>query len=331
MVDRLAELKKNSKRESVREDNDEQKSDEDNGSDEDGMELKRRGSQDGDTEMNSAELDDFFKDVEKMKGWMKEIKHNVDIIKKQYTSLLSVTESDSGKEIRDELARLRDETNSIGQKMRNELKKMRTDNDAFLRDHSNDPSLCKIRTNMHGSLVRTFYDLMQEYQQILSKYDAKMREKAYRQVKLVAPDANEDQINEVLDQGGDVTEQIFAKHIMEDRKHQNAQQALDYLQERHNDILDLEKAIGELHQLFLDMAILVESQGDLIDQIQFSVSQTKSYHEKAERTLAIAEKQKSKIRKKKVIICIIITATILIILIVIAIIIAIVVALLTKK
>jgi len=259
---------------------------------------------------------------------MNDIKKNIATIKTQYTSLLSVTESESGKEIRDQLEQLRGDTNTLATNMRNELKKMRTDNEAFLRNHDSDPSLCKIRTNMHGSLVRTFYDIMQEYQQILSKYDSKMREKAYRQVKLVAPDADEAQINEVLDQGGDVTEQIFAKHIMEDRKHQNAQQALDYLQERHNDILDLEKAMGELHQLFLDMAILVEAQGDLVDQIQFSVSQTKAYHEKAERTLAVVEKQKKKIRKKKLIICIIVTVTILIIVLVIAVIIAIVVGVL---
>ncbi len=48
---------------------------------------------------------------------------------------------------------------------------------------------------------------------------------------------------------------------MEDRKHTKAKQTLDYLREKHNDLLNLEKSIMELNQLFMDMAILVETQG----------------------------------------------------------------------
>ena len=266
---------------------------------------------------DDPELETFFQDVEKMKGWMTEIRSNVDKIKKTYADLLAEADTSKSKGLRDQLATMRNETNDLAGRMRTELKKMRTANDEYIRIHDNDPSLTKLRTNMHGSLVRTFFDLIQEYQTILSKHDAKMREKAYRQVKLVAPEANEDEINEVLDQGGDVTEQIFAKHIIQDRKHQKAQQTLEYLQERHNDLLDLEKAISELQALFQDMAILVEAQGDLIDQIQFSVSQTKAYHEKAGRTLGQVAKTKTKIRKKKILVCLIITFTVLYVLVVI--------------
>ncbi len=52
------------------------------------------------------------------------------------------------------------------------------------------------------------------------------------------------------------------QHIMEDRKHTKAKQTLDYLKEKHNDLLNLEKSIMELNQLFMDMAILVETQGN---------------------------------------------------------------------
>ena len=37
---------------------------------------------------------------------------------------------------------------------------------------------------------------------------------------------------------------------------------LPALQERHKDITRLETSINELHQLFMDMAVLVESQGE---------------------------------------------------------------------
>lgn len=42
----------------------------------------------------------------------------------------------------------------------------------------------QIRSNMHGSLVRKFLDLMQEYQAMLTKYDKKFRDKAYKEVQI---------------------------------------------------------------------------------------------------------------------------------------------------
>ncbi len=79
---------------------------------------------------------------------------------------------------------MRAATDAVAQRLRLQMKKMRKENDAFNKTHDNDPSLVKIRTNMHGTLVRKFLDLMQEYQQVLTKYDKKIREKAIREVQL---------------------------------------------------------------------------------------------------------------------------------------------------
>jgi len=45
--------------------------------------------------------------------------------------------------------------------------------------------------------------------------------------------------------------------------------------------MKLEASIQELHQLFLDMSVLVESQGELLDQIEFTVAQSVNYTGKA--------------------------------------------------
>lgn len=39
-------------------------------------------------------------------------------------------------------------------------------------------------------------------------------------------------------------------------------------------MLTLEASIAELHQMFLDFALLVEQQGELLDQIEYQVPQT---------------------------------------------------------
>lgn len=43
------------------------------------------------------------------------------------------------------------------------------------------------------------------------------------------------------------------------------------IQERHDAVRDIEKKLLELHQIFLDMAVLVEAQGDLLDNIETQV------------------------------------------------------------
>ena len=51
-------------------------------------------------------------------------------------------------------------------------------------------------------------------------------------------------------------------------------QALDAMaeiQERHEAVNDLETSLVDLHQIFLDMSVLVEAQGEMLDNIEQQV------------------------------------------------------------
>ena len=43
------------------------------------------------------------------------------------------------------------------------------------------------------------------------------------------------------------------------------------IQERHEAVRELEKSLLDLHQIFLDMAVLVEAQGEQLDNIEAQV------------------------------------------------------------
>lgn len=43
------------------------------------------------------------------------------------------------------------------------------------------------------------------------------------------------------------------------------------INERHEAVKELEKSLMELHQVFLDMAVLVEAQGEMLDNIEQQV------------------------------------------------------------
>ena len=66
-------------------------------------------------------------------------------------------------------------------------------------------------------------------------------------------------------------ETIFQTAILE----QGRGRVLDTLaeiQERNRAVKDLEASLLELHQIFLDMAVLVEAQGEMLDNIEKQVS-----------------------------------------------------------
>jgi len=268
----------------------------------------------------NEELNEFFTEVEEVKKDMGEAKGNISSIRSLYSELLTTTDSEQAKDLRESVGQVRDRTNAIAQKLRLKMKEMRVENKKFAESHKKDLSLVKIRENMHGSLVKKFLNLMQDYQQVLSKFDQKIREKAYRQVQLVSPDADPADIDRMLDDQGDAAEEIFTLKIMEDRKHKNAKQTLDYLKEKQSDLHSLEKSIVELNNLFQDMAGLVETQGDLIDQIEYSVMQSEAYTEAAVDNLQQTEKIVRNTRKKKIWICVIVSVIILILLVVLVVI-----------
>lgn len=60
---------------------------------------------------------------------------------------------------------------------------------------------------------------------------------------------------------------------------QQARQTLADIEARHADIIKLEKSIKELHDMFVDMAMLVETQGDMIDRIETHVQSAGAYVE----------------------------------------------------
>mmetsp|Transcript_43701 Transcript_43701/g.140353 ORF Transcript_43701/g.140353 Transcript_43701/m.140353 type:complete len:115 (+) Transcript_43701:761-1105(+) len=60
----------------------------------------------------------------------------------------------------------------------------------------------------------------------------------------------------------------------------------------------IEASIAELHQLFLDMSVLVEAQGELLDQVEYTVAQSVDYTGRAVDELRSAAYYQAQARKK---------------------------------
>lgn len=80
--------------------------------------------------------------------------------------------------------------------------------------------------------------------------------------------------------------------------------------DKYQDVLTLEASVAELHQMFLDFALLTEQQGELLDQIQHQVQAASDYIEEGNQEMVQAIEIQKSIRKKQCCIIIIVIVVI---------------------
>eukprot|EP01117_Protostelium_nocturnum_P005167 TRINITY_DN1879_c0_g1_i1.p1 TRINITY_DN1879_c0_g1~~TRINITY_DN1879_c0_g1_i1.p1 ORF type:complete len:315 (+),score=117.46 TRINITY_DN1879_c0_g1_i1:166-1110(+) len=241
-------------------------------------------------------MTEFFEEVTSIKTGMTQIRKNIRQIEEVSSESLMSVGNDPGTSGNGQLEQLIESTNVEAGDVRNKLKEMDVENKKMGAKKKNDElAQHRIRTNVHSTLTKKFLDLMQEYQEVQTKYKNKYKERVERQYKIVKPDATQAEIDEALESGNT---QVFADKILDKQRHTAAKEALAFIENKHREILALEQSINELHQLFLDMAILVEAQGEIIDQIAYNVEQSVTYTAKGVDELRKANKYAKKSRKK---------------------------------
>jgi len=255
---------------------------------------KEKDREDDDGVMAETEefMKEFFEDVGQIKQGMAHIRKNIRAIEETYGQSLVAVGLEQGSKSSQDLERLIDETNLAATDVRNRLKEMDQENKKMEKEKGS--AQYRIRSNMHGTLTRKFMDLMAEYQEVQTKFRNKFRERVERQYRIVKPDATQEEIDEALESGNT---QVFERELL-NKRHEEARNALNYIENRHRDIIRLEQSIKELHQLFVEMSILVEGQGELIDQIEYNVMQSIAYTKGAVKNLQDANKYQKKSRKK---------------------------------
>ncbi|GAA6066601.1 syntaxin-2 isoform X1, partial [Tachysurus ichikawai] len=109
-----------------------------------------------------------------------------------------------------------------------------------------------------------------------------------------------EELEEMLESGNP---SIFTSDIILDS--QITRQALNEIESRHKDIIRLESSIKELHDMFMDMAMLVETQGEMIDNIENNVRNAVEYVGKANEEVKKAVRYQKSARRKYIILAVI--------------------------
>ncbi|KAK9764599.1 hypothetical protein K7432_007760 [Basidiobolus ranarum] len=169
----------------------------------------------------------------------------------------------------------------------------------------------QIRRNRHTAIKTKFMETLKRYQYVEIEYKERYKQMLERQYRIVNPTATEEEIQQVLDsdEGG----QIFAQGVLNSSRGE-AKRVMKSVQDRHEDIVKIEKNIIELANLFQEMQLLVEAQDEQLQTVEQQMNNTVGHTTNANTQIDTAINHAKSARKKRW--CILFAVIILIIVIV---------------
>ncbi|KAL8425629.1 hypothetical protein Efla_003349 [Eimeria flavescens] len=243
----------------------------------------------------SGFLTEYFRKVDVLKAALGEIAEKVDHLQALKTRVVEATNPDEERDLSHELHKVLDSATLLTQKTKRALDALKAENRMFADSEKGSPatvSELRIRQNLHLTLAAQLQQQIQLLQMRQADYRLQVKKKVLRQIKIVYPEAVDAEIEGLVD-SGELTATTAIK-MRVSGTHQALRNATADIQDKYRDIRRLEQSVSELHQMFVELSFLVEAQGEMVEHIQFSVSQAKEYTAKAEKELLQARRnQKS--------------------------------------
>ncbi|NXX18911.1 STX3 protein, partial [Podargus strigoides] len=231
---------------------------------------------------NTAFMDEFFSEIEETRQNIDKISENVEEAKKLYSIILSAPIPEQ--KTKDDLEQLTAEIKKMANSVRNKLKSMERN---IEQDEARSSADLRIRKSQHSVLSRKFVDVMTKYNEAQVDFRERSKGRIQRQLEITGKNTTDEELEEMLESGNP---SIFTSGIMDS---QISKQALSEIEGRHKDIVRLESSIKELHDMFVDIAMLVENQNNMDQSVGFverAVADTKKavkYQSEARRKVLI--------------------------------------------
>jgi len=270
---------------------------------------KKKGG--GDVEMQQQGDDNqymttFFKEVDGINADIKAVSQAAKDIAIINEKSMRATTTAEEKSLSKQLGPLIASTNKRAKRTKTLLGLLKEETEKLKGTGKLNASDVRVRENMNTTLTKKFIDEMKTYQQSQQKYKTDIKNKVKRQVQVIKPDATDEEINEVMKSEGG-KDALYKQSILAGGVNDQIKTTYAKVAGKYQDVLTLEQSVTELNQMFLDFALLTEQQGELLDQIEFNVTQATDYVEEANvETHTAIEYQKS-IRKKQCWIILIVT------------------------
>ena len=245
----------------------------------------------------AVNLDKFFEDVEN-------VKQDMATVEKLYKQLQDANEETkivhNAKTMKDLRARMDSDVTQVLKQVKiikGKLEALERSNAASRNVAGCGPgsSADRTRSSVVCGLGKKLKDLMDDFQGLRAKMATEYKETVERRYyTITGQKADEDTIENLISSGE--SESFLQKAIQEQGRGQ-IMDTISEIQERHDSVKEIEKNLIELHQVFLDMAALVEAQGQQLNDIESHVAHASSFVRRGTDSLQVAKEYQKSSRK----------------------------------
>uniref|UniRef100_UPI00358DF27F syntaxin-1A-like n=1 Tax=Myxine glutinosa TaxID=7769 RepID=UPI00358DF27F len=204
-----------------------------------------------------------------------------------------------------ELHRLRSDILSCCQRLSRDLKDLEK---SIEEDGAANQTEAKIRVTLNNTLHTRFLELMKICNEEQAKYGDLSRDRIIRQAEISGQTLTPEQLDDMLESGNS---SIFTQGFLQESSLSRAQ--LSEIQSRHSELLNLEKSIADVREIFLQVQTLVSDQGNMVNNIEKHILSTVDHTAKAKSELQVAKNNRKKACKKKIFLAIYLAVVLLII------------------
>jgi len=186
------------------------------------------------------------------------------------------------------------ENKGLGSSLQKLIKQEKARNLKLAKNEDKSSEL-EIRRTQTQAAAQRFFQVWTEYNNTQNEFRENNKKALIRNMKIIDPESNvsEEEVEQKLE-AGDFT--VLSSIIKES---QQAKEDLKKLEDRHLEMVKLEKGIMEVHEMFLEISVLVESQGESVNRIEDSINHAAQNAEQGRQQLVEAEKKKKSARKLK--------------------------------
>jgi len=153
--------------------------------------------------------------------------------------------------------------------------------------------------------------VVQKFNEEEVNFRERKRDHLKRQLQITGSSLDEEELESLLDAGDP---QVFNESIL--ARVDQARTQLTDAEDRYEQIRSLETSIEQLHEMFQQLSLLVQSQGELVTRIEDTTVAAAANAEQGQKQLASAQKKKVKSRKMAIG-CGVVSAVLLLILLII--------------
>lgn len=155
----------------------------------------------------------------------------------------------------------------------------------------NGPSsvITRILKSQYAAMFRRFQQTMFLYNDTIALKQEKCKTFIVRQLEVAGKEVSEEEVNDMLHHG---KWEVFNESLLTETSMTKAQ--LSEIEQRHKELVNLENQVKDLRDLFIQISLLVEEQGESINNIEVMVNSTKDYVNNTKEKFGLAVKYKRK-------------------------------------